>query len=251
MKNSKTKKQPRVCQACNKEFTPKRKTSIVCDQKCLNVWRSRRYKGRKFSEEHKQNMLNAKLRENVRKEGHYPCERCKKMFESNTALRSHKSYCSSPGEPKNVTCKTCGKTFKRQRGLIWHMKSHDTNYLKEHIRKTKEGLKNRPPQKSTSTVEITFHKKLIEIYGSEVKHKFRDDRINHEFDFYVPSKNLIIEFDGDYWHGNSALHNITEQMKIQFNIDRSFTQAARDLGYIVERVWASESDEYPTATRAF
>jgi very-short-patch-repair endonuclease len=129
------------------------------------------------------------------------------------------------------------------------MKSHELGFFEEHSLKISVGLRNQPPRKRNSEAELAFKAKMIEIHGDSVVHKHRVDGINHEFDFYVPSENLLVEFDGDYWHGNSEKHELTSKMKRQYQIDVSFTRAAEKLGYKVKRVWESEAVNYPLKLR--
>jgi very-short-patch-repair endonuclease len=68
-------------------------------------------------------------------------------------------------------------------------------------------------------------------------------------DFVVPSLDLIIEYDGDYWHGNPAKHELTPAMKKQFRLDQSLMLAAKTRGFTVHRVWASEAVNYPNKLR--
>lgn len=237
------------CKWCLKEFEG-RKSRKFCSRTCTNEWKSHSYKGRKLTSEWKRNQSLGKRRENIVKHGEFKCEKCGKMFETNLSLRSHKSYCSRDDEPRNVLCDLCGKTFKRQRKLIHHQYMHEPGYLEAHSAKVKAALKDRRPQKSTSAAEILFKNVLTRHHNdTNVVHKFRIEGINHEYDFYVPSMNTIVEFDGDYWHGNKALHELTSRMKVQFRKDQSWTKAARDRGFEVIRVWASEAESYPNNLR--
>jgi hypothetical protein len=34
------------------------------------------------------------------------------------------------------------------------------------------------------------------------------------------------EFDGDYWHGNKKLHELSSRMKRQYQIDKSWNEKA-------------------------
>lgn len=237
------------CQTCEKTYSTRNDRSVACSIKCLAEWRRKTYKGRKFTQEHVDKLNIAKLRENVRKEGDFPCDACGKQFTSNTSLRSHRSYCSATEEQKSVACMICGKICKRQRGLTWHVKSHEPGFFEEHSSKISVGLRNQPPRKRNSEAELAFKTKMIEVHGDNVVHKHRVDGINHEFDFCVPSENLLVEFDGDYWHGNPEKHELTSKMKRQYRLDESFTRAAEARGYVVRRVWESEAVNYPFKLR--
>lgn len=96
---------------------------------------------------------------------------------------------------------------------------------------------------------MAFKAKLIEVHGDGVVHKQRVDGINHEFDFYVPDENMLVEFDGDYWHGNPTKHELTPKMKRQYRLDESFIRAAEVRGYVVRHAWESEAMNYPLKLR--
>jgi hypothetical protein len=239
-----------ICTICNKEYNTRNVRSVACCVAHLNQWKSITYKGRKFTPEHIAKLNIAKQRENVVKYGDFECSACKKHFETNTSLRSHKSYCSAKQEALNVTCEICCRVFVRQRNLTWHLKiAHDEERQKVQSVLVQKGIETRKPQKRNSGAELIFFERLKEIHGSDVIHTYRIDGINHEYDFYVPTLNLIIEFDGDYWHGNPLRHQLTPKMKSQYCLDKVYTEAARKRGFDVKRVWHSESAEYPQKIR--
>jgi G:T-mismatch repair DNA endonuclease (very short patch repair protein) len=191
----------------------------------------------------------AKRRENIIKHGDYECEKCSKKFETNLSLRSHRSYCNHDDRQPTV-CEICGVILKVKRALAMHMRKHDATWKANHSKVVSMALANRKPPKRISDEENKFYERLRTLYGNEVTHSFRIDGVNHEFDFFVPSKNLLIEYDGDYWHGNKATQQIlTPAMKRQFRIDEKFTRAAEKAGYVVHRVWGSESKQYPSKRR--
>lgn len=60
------------------------------------------------------------------------------------------------------------------------------------------------------------------------------------FDFYIPSKNMLIEIHGDYWHANPIIYENKELNRIQkknvkndlFKVSLAITN-----GYLIETVW--------------
>lgn len=63
---------------------------------------------------------------------------------------------------------------------------------------------------------------------------------NKIFDFYIPSKNMIIEVDGDYWHANPLIYQSEDLNKIQSrNVknDKFKDILATGNGFLIERVW--------------
>ncbi|MEK6829912.1 MAG: DUF559 domain-containing protein, partial [Nanoarchaeota archaeon] len=60
------------------------------------------------------------------------------------------------------------------------------------------------------------------------------------FDFYIPSKNMIIEIDGDYFHGNPLIYESEDLNRMQIRNQRNdkFKEImAKGRGYELERVW--------------
>ena len=56
------------------------------------------------------------------------------------------------------------------------------------------------------------------------------------YDSYIPEKNLIIEFDGDYWHPKCQEDCTTDRLKKQWNIDRKKEEIALKKGYKIVRI---------------
>jgi very-short-patch-repair endonuclease len=60
------------------------------------------------------------------------------------------------------------------------------------------------------------------------------------FDFYIPSKNMIVEVDGDYWHANPMLYEQKDLNKTQLRNQRNDKYKetlAKGHGFKFERVW--------------
>lgn len=88
-------------------------------------------------------------------------------------------------------------------------------------------------------------KAFIEIM-IELKVNFETQKIikGKIFDFYIPEKNILIEVDGDYWHGYGKEYN--EMNEIQKRTHRSDKQKdilAKGLGYGIIRIWEHELED--------
>ena len=60
------------------------------------------------------------------------------------------------------------------------------------------------------------------------------------YDFYIPSKNMLIEVDGDYFHGNPLIYEQADLNKMQvrnMRNDKFKDVLAKGNGYTIERVW--------------
>jgi very-short-patch-repair endonuclease len=63
---------------------------------------------------------------------------------------------------------------------------------------------------------------------------------NKIYDFYIPSKNMMVEVDGDYWHANPLIYEGKELNKTQIrNVknDKFKDILAKGNGFLLERVW--------------
>ena len=67
-------------------------------------------------------------------------------------------------------------------------------------------------------------------------------------DAYLPDYNIIVQFDGDYWHGNTKLFpNLSDSQKKSRATDAKSDERARAEGLKVLRIW--ESDIKSEATK--
>jgi len=63
---------------------------------------------------------------------------------------------------------------------------------------------------------------------------------NKIYDFYIPSKNMIVEVDGDYFHANPLIYESEDLNKMQVrNVknDAYKDVLAKGRGFELERVW--------------
>jgi G:T-mismatch repair DNA endonuclease (very short patch repair protein) len=70
------------------------------------------------------------------------------------------------------------------------------------------------------------------------KNKFKS------YDFYLKDFNLLIEADGDYWHGNPIKYNdesiLTEVQKINIENDKFKNKLAEEMGVNLIRFWETD-----------
>ena len=86
----------------------------------------------------------------------------------------------------------------------------------------------------------------------ELKVEFETQKIiqNKIFDFYIPSAGLIVEVDGDYWHGKQEkFENLNGLQKKNQRNDVYKDGLANIMGYSIERVWESELKENYNAVK--
>jgi len=100
-------------------------------------------------------------------------------------------------------------------------------------RNRKEILKGNP-----SKLEFTFADILTGL-GIEFVHQYEVDGFN--YDFYVPSKNILIEVDGDYWHAHPDKYvELNNMQKKNKGLDKLKTKHAADRSYQLLRFWEQD-----------
>lgn len=106
------------------------------------------------------------------------------------------------------------------------------------------------------TVQIRLNKRSaaereiarqLEARGVQFKTQFHIDGVPYLYDFYFPSMNLIIEYQGDYWHAHPAKYPSGAMLRIQNvglvlvdNIwarDEAKRKAAVENGFTIAYVW--------------
>ena len=74
-------------------------------------------------------------------------------------------------------------------------------------------------------------------------HKYIGIEHAYQCDIFIPSMNLVIEIDGDYWHGNPKLYSnkdLTERIIKGRKIDYVRTKELKKKGFKVLRLWESD-----------
>jgi len=124
---------------------------------------------------------------------------------------------------KKLSKETIQKIIQSRKinGKLWHSK--------ETIEKMKEARKN---QKNTftSSIEVKIQKFLKQLGIEYFTHQYMKIEHGYQCDILIPSLNLVIECDGDYWH----------KYPIGRKIDLQRTQELLDKGFRVLRLWEHE-----------
>lgn len=86
----------------------------------------------------------------------------------------------------------------------------------------------------TSKVERNFGR-VLRKYG--IKYKTQYQLSTKFYDYYLPDYNLLIEIDGNYWHGNDKYYKKLNsiQRKAKFN-DKQKNYLAKINGYKLLRI---------------
>lgn len=133
------------------------------------------------------------------------------------------------------------------------MKQPIKNKDNKSVIKPKKVLKNikkkrSHPQYGTSKLEEDFAKDFLDKLGVEYQYQFEAKDIGRFYDFYLPKSNLIIEIDGDYWHGNPEKYGENELKRHQIRaqrVDEYKNKWALLHGIPILRIWESDIRKNP------
>ena len=227
------------CLFCGNEFETRPHFNLYCSQACKNPnnrpghipWN----KGLQMSEEFKQTKMNL--------------EGLAKGWGWNKGVPNdrQKSKWTGEGNPNW----NGGISRKRQRtGSLSHPGKTNGMWNKKHTDEVKEicrqakikNMKDGVYASSVSRGENKLLEKLREKFG-EVIHQFTVPNYHRVYDMYIPSLNLIVEYDGDYWHREEKYlpkdsRDTAKAIKRGFKIFRYWESTVKEQGFdnIVEDI---------------
>lgn len=113
-----------------------------------------------------------------------------------------------------------------------------------------KGIKNRKKTYArVSKAEKEIARFMLDS-GIEFDPQYRHIGISYQFDFYIPSLKLIIEYQGDYWHANPTRYKPGSYINVKgskrvivesiWEKDRKKKDVAESLGYAMAWIWESD-----------
>jgi very-short-patch-repair endonuclease len=146
--------------------------------------------------------------------------------------RKHKKH--SEESKRKISLAHKGKKLteehKRKIGMKGKLNPmHGKNHSEESVKKIKEARKN---QKNcyTTSIEIKIQNFLKKLNIEFFTHQYINIEHGYQCDILIPSINLVIECDGDYWH----------KYPIGREIDQIRTSELLEKGFKVLRLWECE-----------
>ena len=98
----------------------------------------------------------------------------------------------------------------------------------------------------SSKKEKEFIEYCIKPLGIDYDTQYYLKDIHHYCDVYIPSKNMIIEFQGDYWHGNPNKYSndeLSEYQRKKVNKDKELREYCSENGINLIEIWESDYDK--------
>lgn len=183
------------------------------------------------------------------------CNYCnKEIYKQRVFLNKNKnSFCSVKcanlyqGRNKlKFICKICGKEFKWSKSrIINNNPTYCSLKCRDKDPKRKEMLKNLNILQQNMTPN-NLEKKGYEILDSLNLEYKKQVLIGNKFlvDTFIPKYNMVIQFDGDYWHGNPKKYKeLSKRQKRRKIIDKSQNAYFKKCGFNLLRIWESEINQ--------
>lgn len=139
------------------------------------------------------------------------------------------------------------KTIKKANSPTSVKKKKKPLTVSDIIKRNIEKSKKPHPKYGTSKLEKKFAHDFLEKLGVKFQEQYEAKDIKRFYDFYLPECNLLIEIDGDYWHGNGKLHEEkTPQQKKAEYVDRIKDEWALAHGIPLIRIWEHDINDSPS-----
>jgi very-short-patch-repair endonuclease len=140
-------------------------------------------------------------------------------------------------------CETCGKSFLRspsfiKRGINRYC-SNDCRYKSDEFAQHMTKMVSDQQRQSTNKFEEAGYA-MLDTLGIPY---LPQHIIGEKFcvDAFIPEYEIVVQFDGDYWHGNRDKFDIlSERQQKRVSLDSSQDQYFQKLGFIVIRIWESD-----------
>lgn len=202
------------CPICKENIT----SGNCCSIECISKWKEEHYKGRNIWDEmSNETSLQAK----------------KKIAEKTSIRMKGNNLWEKLDEEtsKNAKEKISIATGLRVKG------EGNPMFGKTHTPEAIQKILTKRPK--TSIEEIIS--KFLDESGIEYYFQFFINKEStHSYDFKIKGIPLIIEADGDYWHGGPSLEKHFFKVDECIETDKLKTEVANERGYDVIRFWESE-----------
>lgn len=180
------------------------------------------------------------------------CKQCGKPAYVPQSQAEVRAFCSREchnrwqGRNKvDFTCKMCSKPFRWSPSRV--------NSGQYNVTYCSLACRDADPDRREMLMELNRRQQTLKINGVERSGYALLDGIGVDYlpqhiigdkfcvDAFIPSAGLVVQFDGDYWHGNPArFPEPDRRQRHRINLDRSQDAYMKACGYEVFRIWASD-----------
>lgn len=210
---------PKACLGCNSDFKPGTYNQVFCNKEC-------------------------KINYLQNKENGLTCIICNKKL-----VGKQKRVCSDACGGIASSRIQKGRKLPPEVGMKISKKLKGLRRTSEHILKYKEAALKRGFTGKSTFFNTKNECKLKDILNQlNFNFQFQARILNQIVDFYIPTLNLIIESDGEYYHAHPDYYQpnfYNAQLKMTASEirekDRKRTEELQKAGYKVLRIWAKDT----------
>lgn len=124
--------------------------------------------------------------------------------------------------------------------------------VSEIIKKNIARSKRPHPKYGTSKLESIFERDILKKLKVEYSKQFYAKDIKRYYDFYLPSLNVLIEVDGDYYHSYGKVYEeMSPMQKRNHRVDEIKNEWAAIHGYALIRIWEHDIRNNPYKVMEF
>lgn len=236
----------RVCEHCDKTFEIawKYRKQRFCSTQCVHIWRTEtawittkcNHCGNSFKQRKKENKM-------------FCCVQCslKSDYKKNK-LREWANSCNNHWNKKSVQDKVKNTKLKRYGSSTYNNMKQT---IQTNIKKYGVPYAVYLPQVKSNGKSISKGQRRLyeDIKNTHVdaKIEYYLDDVGKSVDIYIPSKNIIVEYFGDYWHCNpkkydknyyhTQVHKTAEEI---WKSDKERLKLFEKKGYTVILIWESD-----------
>lgn len=218
------------CEVCNENIVYKYKT---CSKECRHKL-EHGHKGKSkpdgfMSEEHRNKLSKSKMGTIVSK------ETGDKISKSSTGVSRNKGKTPMLGKKQS----DFQKQKVRERFNKYYSEGNEP-WTKTHPH-TPQTIEKIFKKRKMNKLEL-FVSSILDKNNIKYKHQFflSKDGVCKSYDFKIKDTNILLEIDGDYWHGGPSLDKHFFKLEEVKQNDLFKDQLAKDNGFRLIRIWESE-----------
>ena len=156
---------------------------------------------------------------------------------------------NNPSKPKNKKKETSTSIGEVKQKIYKSQKitpTKDSNIKELFIRKNDTPKERKHPEYGTSKLEERFAKNFLDKLGYKYETQFKAESIGRYYDFYIPTANLLLEIDGDYFHSYGLVYEEMNPMqKKSSRVDKDKDKWALTHKIPLIRIWEHDINNNP------
>ena len=148
-------------------------------------------------------------------------------------------------KPRSKTVRKPAAQTTRAKNTKKTTKETDKRLPPKHTEK-KKWVRTHKQEYGTSKLEERFAKNFLEKLGIEYKYQFKMESIGRYLDFYIPSCEVAIEVDGDFYHSYGLVYEQMNPMqKKNKHVDEQKNHWCAVNCIKLIRIWEHDINEHP------